>query len=409
MSKASKILVLSLSAVLILFTFAGSMGVKASTNDGAYAQMKVYSEVLSRIRSEYVEDPNISLVTSGALHGLLESLDPESSYLSPAEYKNYRQHQENGKASIGAAVSKRFGYAAVVAVLPEGAAAKAGVESGDILEAIGDKSTREMSLAEIQSSLAGDPGSQVTVLIVRIGKPDPLKLTITRAAETIPNSANKMMEDSVGYLRPETLTKGKAQEIAQQVKSLEKEGAKKILLDLRDVALGDEQEGVATANLFLNHGIITYLEGQKFAKQTFAADPSKAITNLPLAVLVNHGTAGPAEVVAAAIMENARGDVLGEKTFGEGAVQKVFEIQDGSALILSIAKYYTPGGKAIQDDAITPNILVASTNTPEDEDDVTPQNPQPKQQEDQQLKRAIEVLKTRQSASAGQQTPLAKQ
>src|SRR5205823_1678061 len=182
------------------------------------------------------------------------------------------------------------------------------------------------------STLAGAPGSQVTVLIVRIGKPDPLKLTITRAAEAVPSSNDKMMEEGIGYIRPQTLTKGKAQEIATEVKSLEKQGAKKILLDLRDVAMGDQQEGVETANLFLNHGIITYLQGQKFAKQTFAADPAKAITNLPLAVLVNHGTAGAAEVVAAAVMENARGDVLGEKTFGEGAVQKVFEIQDGSAL-----------------------------------------------------------------------------
>ncbi|HZU22281.1 MAG TPA: S41 family peptidase, partial [Terriglobales bacterium] len=337
MSKASKIIVLSLSAVLILFTFAGSMGVKASTDDGAYSQMKVYSEVLSRIRSEYVEDPNISAVTSGALHGLLESLDPESSYLTPAEYKIYRQHRDEPKASIGAAVSKRFGYADVVSVLPGGPAAKAGVESGDILEAIGDKSTREMSLAEIEADLGGAAGSQITVLVVRIGKPDPLKLTITRAPDAIPASSDKMLEDGIGYIRPETLTKGKAQEIAGEVKSLEKQGAKKILLDLRDVALGDEQEGVETANLFLNHGIITYLEGQKFAKQTFAADPSKAVTSLPVAILVNHGTAGAAEVVAAAIMENARGDVLGEKTFGEGAVQKVFEIQDGSALILSVA------------------------------------------------------------------------
>jgi carboxyl-terminal processing protease len=408
MSKVSKIVVLTLSAVLVLFTFIGSQHVKAATDDGAYAQMKVYSEVLSRIRSEYVEDPNIPAVTNGALHGLLESLDPDSSYLSPAEYKNYRQHQGAEKASIGAAVSKRFGYADVVAVLPDGPAAKAGVESGDILEAIGDKSTREMSLAEIDSNLSGDPGSQVNVLIVRIGKPDPIKLAITRTPETIPAVGDKMMDDGVGYIHPEALTKGKAQEIGAKVKALEKQGAKKILLDLRDVAIGDEQEGVETANLFLSHGIITYLEGQKFAKQTFVADPAKTITNLPVAVLVNHGTSGAAEIVAAAIMENARGDVLGDKTFGEGAVQKVFEIEDGSALILSVAKYYTPGGKAIQDDAVTPNIIVASSNLDDDSDDVEQSQQQQKEQNDDQLKRALEILKTRQSASVTPQTPITK-
>jgi carboxyl-terminal processing protease len=150
----------------------------------------------------------------------------------------------------------------------------------------------------------------------------------------------------------------------------------------------------------LNHGVITYLQGQKFPKQTFTADPQKAITNLPLVVLVNRGTAGPGEIVAGAILENNRGDVIGDKTFGSGSAQKVIDIPDGSALILSIAKYYTPGGKAIQDSAITPNIVIASNTddvSPDDEEAPTPTpEEKPKQpKEDEQLRRAIEVLKTR--------------
>lgn len=400
MSKASKILVLSLSAALVLFALAGSHVTASTNDDGAYAQMKVYSEVLSRIRSEYVEDPNIGNVTSGALHGLLESLDPESSYLTAAEYKTYKQtNGSEKKGTIGAAVSKRFGYAAVVAVLPDGPAAKAGVLSGDIIEAIGDKTSRDMSLAQIESLLSGDPGTQVNLVILRIGHQDPVKAAITLAADATPATASKVVEDGIGYIKPMTLTKGKAQEIAAQIKAMEKQGAKKLLLDLRDVAIGDEQEGVETANLFLNHGLITYLEGQKFQRQTFAADPAKAITNLPVAVLVNHGTAGAAEIVAAAIMQNARGDVLGEKTFGEGGVQKVFELQDGSALILSVAKYYTPAGKAIQDEAVTPNVIIATAADTDDEDAAVQQNEQ-KQQDDNQLKRALEILKARQTAQA---------
>ena len=132
------------------------------------------------------------------------------------------------------------------------------------------------------------------------------------------------------------------------------------MLDLRNSGGGDEDEGIATANLFLNHGTISYLQGQKYPKQTFNADPQKAVApSMPLVVLVNRGTAGPAEIVAAAIMENARGDVVGDKTFGSGSIQKVIEMQDGSALMLSVAKYYSPSGKALQDTAITPNILVA--------------------------------------------------
>src|ERR1051325_274371 len=149
MSRTLKVAVLSVSMAIVLFTIAGGLRVRAASDDGAYRQLGVYSEVLSRIRSEYVEEPNIPQVTDGALHGLLESLDANSSYLDPAEYKVYKQHHGEGKASIGATISKRFGYAAVVSVIPGGPADKAGLDSGDILEAIEGKSTREMSLAEI--------------------------------------------------------------------------------------------------------------------------------------------------------------------------------------------------------------------------------------------------------------------
>ncbi len=210
-----------------------------------------------------------------------------------------------------------------------------------------------------------------------------------------------MLEEGIGYLKVDALPKGKAQEVAAKVKSLQALGAHKLILDLRNASDGDEQEGIATANLFLNHGMITYLQGQRYPRQTFSADPQKSITSLPLVVLVNRGTAGPAEIVAAAVLENARGDVLGDKTFGVGSVQKVIEIADGSALILSVAKYYTPAGKAIQDTAVTPNIMVADAEEdfalPDEDDNSTPQQELKKRspQQDEQLRRAIQVLKNR--------------
>src|SRR5262249_29618024 len=154
---------------------------------------------------------------------------------------------------------------------------------------------------------------------------------------------------NVGYVKVDEFVTGKSQEVAAKIRELQKQGAKKLVLDLRNSAGGDEAEGIATANLFLDHGTITYLQGQKFPRQAFNADPAKDITKLPIAVLVNRGTAGPAEIVASAILENARGDVVGDKTFGDGSVQKLIEMQDGAAVILSVAKYYSPGGKAIQD------------------------------------------------------------
>jgi len=404
MSIKTKAAILVTSFAVLLFMVVGGLGgVRASSNDGPFRQLQVYSEVLNRVNTEYVEEPNIPKVTDGALHGLLEALDPNSSYLSPKEYQEYKAKKSDAKADIGAAVSKRFGYAAVISVIPGGPADKAGIQGSDIFEAIEGHSTREMSLAEIRALLAGQPGSNVTISVVRARRAEPQKVVVTRDAVSIPNASDKMVDEGVGYVKVDALTKGKAQEIANLIKALQKQGARKLILDLRNSGEGEVSEGIATANLFLNHGTITYLQGQKYPREAFAAEPSKAITNLPVVVLVNRGTAGAAEVVAAAILENARGDVVGDKTFGDGSVQKLIDLPDGAAVILSIAKYYSPSGKAIQDTAITPNILVADTDEDaplpdEDQDSNTPDDNKTKApQQDEQLRKAIEVLKNRET------------
>ncbi len=404
MSMKIKAAILVSSFAVLLFVVVGSLGgVHASSNEGAYRQLQVYSEVLSRVHSEYVEEPNIPKVTDGALHGLVESLDPNSSYLTADAYKTYRAHKSEAKGEIGATVSKRFGYAAVVSVLPGSPADRAGIESTDIFESIEGQSTRDMSVPEIHSALAGVPGSTVTVSVVRARKAEPQKIVITRDIISIPPVAERMMEDGIGYIKVDALTKGKTQEIAGNIKFLEKSGAKKLVLDLRNASEGDESEGVATANLFLNHGTITYLQGQKYPREAFNADPAKCVTTLPMAVLVNRGTSGAAEIVAAAVLENARGDVVGDKTFGDGSVQKTIDLPDGGALILSVAKYYSPSGKAIQDAAVTPNVLVAdeADNVLPDDDEQEPapdnEEAKPKNTQDDQLLKAVEVLKSRAS------------
>ncbi len=400
----TKAAILVTSFAVLLFIVVGSLGgVHASSNDGSFHQLQVYSEVLTRVQSEYVEEPNIPKVTDGALHGLLESLDSNSSYMSAEDYKAYKQHKTEAKGGIGAVVSKRFGYADVVAVLPGSPAEKAGIEPTDIFESIEGRSTRDMSLPEIRNLLAGAPGSTINVEVVRARRAEPQKVVIGRDMTAIPPVTDKMMEEGIGYVKAEALTRGKAQEIAAKIKTLEKAGAKKILLDLRNCAEGEENEGVSVANLFLNHGTITYLQGQKYPREAFNADAAKAITALPVVVLVNRSTAGAAEIVAAAILENARGDVVGDKTFGDGTVQKTIDLPDGGALILSVAKYYSPSGKAIQDAAVTPNVVVADADSdgvsPDDEDQTAaPEDEtQPKKTIDDQLNKAVEVLKSRTS------------
>jgi carboxyl-terminal processing protease len=409
MPKISKILLLAVSVVLVLSVFLGvnSSGVNAATEpqDGAYRQINVYSEVLRHIQTDYVTDPNINAVTNGALRGLLESLDADSSYLSPDDYKAYKA-DKGGKAQVGLNVSKRFGYATVVSVVPGSPADKANLTDGDIIEAIGSQDTRDLSLAMIQLLLSGQPGSEVSIAVVRPRKAAPDKISLIRVATPLPPVTETMYENSsILYLKPGVLDHEHVQQIEVKLKGMQKAGNSKVLLDLRDVAAGDMAEATRLANFLLKSGTIATLEGQKVEKQTFTADASKAInTTAPVVVLINRGTAGPAELVAAALLDNKRAELVGEKTFGEGAQQKTFELPDGSALILSVAKYESPSGKKLQDDGVTPGVVVASNkdNSDEDEDDdaATTSPSQPAAQKpgvsvDEQLTKALDLLKSK--------------
>ncbi len=406
MPKISKILLLAVSAVLVLTVFLGvnANGVSAAAEpqDGAYRQINVYSEVLRHIQTDYVEDPNINAVTNGALRGLLESLDADSSYLSPVDYKAYKE-DKGGKAQVGINVSKRFGYATVVSVVPGSPADKANLTDGDIIEAIGPQDTRDLSLAMIQLLLEGQPGSELTISVIRPRKSTPEKLSMTRTAVPLAPVTETMYENSsILYLKPGVLDHDHVQQIEAKLKAMPKAGNKKVLLDLRDVAAGDMAEATRLANFLLKTGTIATLEGQKVEKQTFVADASKAInTTAPVVVLVNRGTAGPAELVAAALLDNKRAELVGEKTFGEGAQQKTFELPDGAALILSVAKYESPSGKKLQDDGVTPEVVVASNDEAgaADEDTATTENrpaaQKPGVSVDEQLSKALDLLKNK--------------
>jgi carboxyl-terminal processing protease len=407
MPKITKILLLVVSVVLVLTVFLGvnSSGVSAASEpqDGAYRQINVYSEVLRHIQTDYVEEPNINAVTNGALRGLLESLDADSSYLTPEDYKAYKA-DKGGKAQVGINVSKRYGYATVVSVVPGSPADKANLNDGDIIEAIGTQDTRDLSLAMIQLLLEGQPGSELTVSVVRPRKATPEKVSMTRIATVVPPVAETMYENSsILYLKPVVLDHDHVQQVETKLKAMQKAGNKKVLLDLRDVAAGDMAEATRLANFLLKSGTIATLEGQKVQKQTFVADASKAINaTAPLVVLINRGTAGPGELVAAALLDNKRAELVGEKTFGEGAQQKTFELPDGAALILSVAKYESPSGKKLQDDGVTPGVQVASNidDGAAVEDDTIPADNQPAAQKpgvavDEQLSKALDLLKSK--------------
>jgi carboxyl-terminal processing protease len=367
----------------------GWFGVHAGgEQDGAYKQMGVYAAVLKKIQTDYVTEPNMGDVTTGALHGLLESLDADSSYLTPTEYKIFKDRPATGVAQVGISVSKRFGYATVVSVLPGSPADREHLTDGDVIESIGDQSTRELSLAVIRLMLEGKTGTTVTLSVVRPRKSDPDKITLTRSVAAPPALGEQQYDNStILYFKPGVLSHARVEEIAAKIKAEGK--GRKVLLDLRDDSEGDPQEGLRLANLFLKQGTLATLEGQKYPKQTFTADPGVFLTDAPVAVLVNRGTAGPAELTAAAIEDAKRGDVIGERTFGEGSVQKTIDLPDGAALMLTVAKYESPNGKKIQDEAVMPTVTV-ETATDDDLDEETPAN-----RADEPLNKALELLKAK--------------
>ncbi len=410
-----KLLFVTLSAILAAVLLVGAqIGASSPSNEGAYRQMAVFTEVLHRIKSDYVEEPDLKSVTLGALNGLLEAIDPFASYLNAEQYKLYLKNQDAAKADVGLVLAKRFGYLTVVGALAGSPAAKAGLTTGDLIESIQGVATRDMPLAYAELLLRGDPGTTVELTMLRVGGSEPLKITLTRAPLATPPIVVQMLADRIGYIRPQSLVKGKAQEIARALQQLQAQGATGLVLDLRQCSVGAAEEGIALADLFLDKGLMTYLEGQKVPRQSFEASPGNTLWRLPVVVTTNRGTADGAEIAAAALLDNKRAEVVGERTFGDAALRRAISTQDGGAIILSVAKYYSPRGKAIQDAGVVPSVPFVESEPfaeleGEEEAPERPAAPPPpvRPEEDNLLKKAIEVLKTATPAQAARIAPRA--
>jgi len=401
MNSRTKFFVVSTSACLTILLLVGHVVGKAASSDDTYKHIGVFSDVVARIKSEYVEEPDMKSVTLGALNGMLEAIDPFASYLNADQYKDYLKNKDVKRADVGLVLSKKFGFVGVVSAITGSPAAKAGFSTGDMIETINGVATRDMPLAYAAILLQGDPGSTVEINVFHVRRSEPTSVKLTRAMVPLPTVETRVLADNVGYINVDAISPALVKDIAAAVQKLQADGAKKLMLDLRNCATGSPEDGIALANLFLNKGRITYLVGQKIARQNFDADPAKAITSLPMTVLTNRGTAAAAEVAAAALMDNKRAQAVGERTYGDAAMRRALTMDDGGAIILSVAKYYSPEGKAIQDNGLTPNYVVTDTDAAVELDDngePLPENPttdtgaQKKVENDPIVKKAQEVL-----------------
>jgi carboxyl-terminal processing protease len=405
MNRATRILVLALSTLVALYAGIG-YALARTSQDNTYRSLGVYSEVLQRVQQDYVEEPNIRQVTRGALHGLVESLDPQSGYLSAREYEDYQARlKAHDRGDIGVALSKRFGYLMILATLPDSPAQKAGLSSGDILETIAGFSTREISIRQAELLLAGEPGTTVKISVVRHGGTDSHDVEIARATLGTPHLVADKLEEDVVYLRVPAFTPGRAAEIRQKLAEFSRQGAHKLVLDLRDCASGSFQESIATASLFLNSGTIATLRGQAVPPKTFSAEPQKMAWSGPLTVLISGSTSGPAEVLAAALADDRAAPIIGERTFGSAGEQSVIALEDGGALILTTALYHSPSGKSINESGVKPSVELAgayddSSDVQEGGVEAPSGGASPRVHDDPAVRKALEILRSQPAAPA---------
>jgi carboxyl-terminal processing protease len=404
MNRAARIGIFSLS--VLIFCYAGIGHVLGRTSDDkAYKSLTVYGEVLQKIQTDYVDDPNMRTVTAGALHGLLESLDPQSSYLTPREYEEYKKKISNpGTGESGLTLSKRYGYIIVLSVLPDSPGTKVGIRSGDLLESIGGFTTRDMSVGQALNLLNGQPGSGIKVSVIRRGKATPDEVDIVREKLATPKLIVQKADPDVLVMRFPSLDAGRAEEVRNRLLDAEKQGIHKVILDLRECGRGPVSETVSIARLFIPAGTLATLRGQTVSTQVLSAEPKQVIWKNPVSVLVDTTTSGAAEVLASAIEANHRGDVVGERTFGLASEQKLITLDDGAALILTVANYYNADGKSILEEGVTPTEIVraeAQDDSDSGDDDTTPAagpkepglGPRPLSPEDPIFHRALDLLK----------------
>ena len=388
MSSRNRLLVLAISTPIIAFAFVGGYFGRAIAQDDTYQHLRVFEDVVSLVLNNYVEPVDVRDAMGGAMRGLADSLDPESAYLTPELVRSRESNDPGGPAEVGLDVTRQY-YLRIVSARDGSPAAKAGIRAGDFIRAIDNRPTRDMSAYEGSRLLRGAVGSKVSLLVIRGNAADPHMVDLVREQVAGPELTTRMANSTTGYVRVVQFSADSATRIKQAIDALANMGATRYVIDLRGTARGDLDEGVAAARLFVKGGTLAIRLGRQDQREPIAALPTDGVVTAPVALLVDIGTAGAAEVFAAALDGNGRADTIGTNTLGRAARQRLVKLPDQSGLWLTNQRYLTPSGTPIHETGLVPDVIMELA---EIEFGAMPPTP------DETLQKAVELLATRLAA-----------
>jgi carboxyl-terminal processing protease len=325
-------------------------------------EIRAFTEVFDKIKTDYVEDITDKSLLESAIRGMLSGLDPHSTYLDPEAYQELQEGTTGEFGGLGIEVGMEDGFIKVIAPIDDTPAQKAGIKPGDLIVRINDTSIKDLSLGDAVKMMRGKPGTDIRLTIIREGQKEPLKITITRAVVKVQSVKSRILEPHFGYIRISHFQSHTGEDLNEALVKLKEENGrdlKGLILDLRNNPGGILGSAVAAADIFLDRGLIVYTKGRATdSEMRFNAMSADLLKNAPMVVLVNGGSASASEIVAGALQDHKRAVIMGSKTFGKGSVQTILPMNNNAALKLTTALYYTPSGRSIQAEGITPDIVL---------------------------------------------------
>jgi carboxyl-terminal processing protease len=369
-SLRAKHAILALSIPFVLYAILGGFLGRALARDSAYRYLSVFQDVVTHVMNFYVEPPEMDHVMDGAIRGMMDALDPDSCYLTAAEFAAFTSPESLPKADIGVEVTKRY-YIQVVAVLPGSPAAAAGLQPGDLLKSIDGQNTREVNVIVGESMLRGPAGSTLTLEIIRGRQPEPIEVTVNRRDVVTSPVEFELLREGTGYIHVTSFRAGTATDVKRSIEMLKGQGAERIVVDVRNSFGRVADDGARVAELFVSGGVAARLQSRKGETTDLRLATDQVAFDGPIAVLINRGSSGAAEIVASAVRAGQRGELVGVQTSGRSTVQKAIALGDGTGLVLSVGQYWTSDGKALLGEGLEPTVeVVRPVETPEEEDPV---------------------------------------